>query len=173
MGSASRRRPRLLRGARRRRCRYRWARSQGARLPMAAFSARRRPVIDLMKTRARSFIYSTGLPPASVAAALAALDVIAREPAIDRAAARRRRARFTSRPACPRRKARSCRSMLGDAASALEALALLEAKAFSSPRSVRRPCPTARRGSGSLSPRTIPMPRSSDWPMLMRTRIAR
>lgn len=36
-----------------------------------------RPVIDLIKTRARTLIYSTGLPPASVAAALAALDVIA------------------------------------------------------------------------------------------------
>jgi 8-amino-7-oxononanoate synthase len=36
-----------------------------------------RSVIDLIKTRARTLIYSTGLPPAAVAAALAALDVIA------------------------------------------------------------------------------------------------
>ena len=35
------------------------------------------PVIDFVKTRARSLIYSTGLPPASVAAAIAALDLIA------------------------------------------------------------------------------------------------
>jgi len=35
------------------------------------------PVIDLIKTRARTLIYSTGLPPASIAAAIAALDVIA------------------------------------------------------------------------------------------------
>ena len=35
-----------------------------------------RAVIDLMRTRARSFIYSTGLPPPVVAAAIAALDVI-------------------------------------------------------------------------------------------------
>jgi len=34
-----------------------------------------------MQTRARTFIYSTGLPPPVVAAAIAALDVIAREPA--------------------------------------------------------------------------------------------
>ncbi|WP_428481102.1 8-amino-7-oxononanoate synthase [Pyruvatibacter mobilis] len=38
------------------------------------------PVIDLLKSRARTLVYSTGLPPASVAAALAALDVIEAEP---------------------------------------------------------------------------------------------
>lgn len=42
------------------------------------------PVIDLMKTRARTLIYSTGLPPASAAAASAALDIIAEEPALTR-----------------------------------------------------------------------------------------
>jgi 8-amino-7-oxononanoate synthase len=39
------------------------------------------PVIELLKGRARSFVYTTGLPPASAAAALAALDVIDEEPA--------------------------------------------------------------------------------------------
>lgn len=38
------------------------------------------PVIDLLKTRARTLVYTTGLPPANAAAALAALDVIAAEP---------------------------------------------------------------------------------------------
>ncbi len=42
------------------------------------------PVVDLMKTRARTLIYSTGLPPAAAAAASAALDIIASEPALTR-----------------------------------------------------------------------------------------
>jgi 8-amino-7-oxononanoate synthase len=38
------------------------------------------PVIELLKSRARSFVYTTGLPPACAAAALAALDILVREP---------------------------------------------------------------------------------------------
>lgn len=38
------------------------------------------PVIELMRNRARTLIYSTGLPPAIVAAAIAALDLVEREP---------------------------------------------------------------------------------------------
>lgn len=38
-------------------------------------------VIDLMRNRARTLIYSTGLPPSAVAAAIASLDLIEREPA--------------------------------------------------------------------------------------------
>jgi 8-amino-7-oxononanoate synthase len=37
-------------------------------------------VIDLIRNRARTLIYSTSLPPACVAASIAALDLIEREP---------------------------------------------------------------------------------------------
>jgi 8-amino-7-oxononanoate synthase len=40
------------------------------------------PVVDFIKTRARSFIYTTGLPPGAVAASIAALDLIASDPAM-------------------------------------------------------------------------------------------
>jgi len=40
------------------------------------YLAASKQVIDLIKTRARSFIYTTGLPPATVAAALTALEMI-------------------------------------------------------------------------------------------------
>jgi 8-amino-7-oxononanoate synthase len=39
-----------------------------------------RPVIDLMRSRARSHVYSTGLPPSVVAGAIAALKVIEMDP---------------------------------------------------------------------------------------------
>src|SRR4051812_27916443 len=38
------------------------------------------PVIDLIRNRARTLIYSTGLPPATVASAIAAVDLIERDP---------------------------------------------------------------------------------------------
>jgi 8-amino-7-oxononanoate synthase len=40
------------------------------------------PVVELMRNRARTLIYSTGLPPAVVASAIAALDLIEREPGL-------------------------------------------------------------------------------------------
>jgi 8-amino-7-oxononanoate synthase len=44
------------------------------------FVAGSRSLIDLVLNRARSFIYSTGLPPAAAAAAMAAIGVCRREP---------------------------------------------------------------------------------------------
>jgi glycine C-acetyltransferase len=45
-----------------------------------AYVAGSQELIEVLVNRARSFIYTTGLPPASVAAAGAALDVVAAEP---------------------------------------------------------------------------------------------
>lgn len=44
-----------------------------------AFLCSSRPVVELMKNRARSLIYTTGLPPAILAGAIAAVDIIAED----------------------------------------------------------------------------------------------
>ena len=83
-----------------------------------------RPVIELMRNRARPLVYSTGLPPAAVAASIAALDLIRRDP--DYAARPLRRARrFSAALGLP--EAQSCivPVVLGDAARALAASAAL------------------------------------------------
>lgn len=87
------------------------------------------PVVALVRTRARSFVYSTGLPPASAAAALAALDVIAAEPAL--CAAPRRKARlFTSRLGLPDAESAIVPLILGTPEAALAASAELERAGF-------------------------------------------
>lgn len=47
---------------------------------IGAYVAGSRALIDWLVNRARSFIYTTGMPPASAASALAALDLVEREP---------------------------------------------------------------------------------------------
>jgi 8-amino-7-oxononanoate synthase len=54
------------------------------------------PVIDLIRTRARSLIYSTALPPASVAGAVAALEIVMSDPDLCSAPLGKAR-RFTAR----------------------------------------------------------------------------
>jgi 8-amino-7-oxononanoate synthase len=84
-------------------------------------------VIDFIKTRARTVIYTTGLPPANAAAALAALDVIAAEP--ERVAAPLAKARrFTGALDLPPAQSAVVPILLGEAETALAAAADLEAQ---------------------------------------------
>ncbi|MEJ0022498.1 MAG: 8-amino-7-oxononanoate synthase [Alphaproteobacteria bacterium] len=86
-------------------------------------------VIDFMKTRARTLIYSTGLAPANVGAALAALDIIESEP--ERVATPRRLAqRFTAALNLPAAQSAVVPYLLGDAERALAAARELEEQGF-------------------------------------------
>jgi 8-amino-7-oxononanoate synthase len=92
-----------------------------------AYVCATRPVIDFIKTRARTVVYSTGLPPANAAAALAALDVIAREP--ERVAAPIARARrLTAALNLPEAQSPIVPIVLGEAETALAASRDLEEK---------------------------------------------
>jgi 8-amino-7-oxononanoate synthase len=94
-----------------------------------AYVCAARPVIDFIKMRARTLVYTTGLPPACVAAALAALDIIKADP--DRVAAPLRQARrFTGRLNLPEAQSAVVAVVLGAAEVALAASADLEAQGF-------------------------------------------
>jgi 8-amino-7-oxononanoate synthase len=87
------------------------------------------PVIELFKTRARSLVYSTGLPPASAGAALAALEIMEQEPeriALPIANARR----FTRALNLPEAQSAIVPVVLGGAERALKAAETLEAAGF-------------------------------------------
>jgi len=87
------------------------------------------PVIDLIKTRARTFVYSTGLPPASVAAAIAALDIIESDTAlIARPLANAQS--FTRALNLPLAQSPIVPVILSDEMRALEAQQLLEREGF-------------------------------------------
>ena len=88
-----------------------------------------RPVIDLMTNRARTLIYSTGLPPAAVAAAIAALDLIARDPAYAALPLAKARA-FTRRAQLPAAQSPIVPIVLGSAQAALAASRRLEDEGF-------------------------------------------
>ncbi len=86
-------------------------------------------VIDLIHNRARTFVYSTGLPPATVAAAIAALDLIERDPAY--AALPLAKARtFTRLLNLPEATSPIVPVVIGEADAALKASQLLEQEGF-------------------------------------------
>lgn len=88
-----------------------------------------RSVIDLIRTRARTLIYSTGLPPGAVAAAIAALEIIGREPQLREAPLNRAR-RFTRALNLPEAQSPIVPLIIGDEARALTASATLEEAGF-------------------------------------------
>jgi 8-amino-7-oxononanoate synthase len=87
------------------------------------------PVIELMKNRARTLIYSTALPPATVAAAIAALDLIAADPALAAAPLAKARA-FTARAGLPPARSQIVPLIVGEPDAAFAAAHLLEAEGF-------------------------------------------
>jgi len=88
-----------------------------------------RPVIDLMQNRARTLIYSTGLPPSVIASAIAALDVIENEP--DYAALPLQKARlFTRLTQLPEAQSTIVPVLLGDADRTLAASKMLEEEGY-------------------------------------------
>lgn len=87
------------------------------------------PVIDLIKTRARTLIYSTGLPPPTVAAAIAALDLIEAEPEYAARPLAKARA-FTAMLGLPPAESPIVPILIGEPEPTLEASRMLEREGF-------------------------------------------
>jgi 8-amino-7-oxononanoate synthase len=87
------------------------------------------PVIELIRNRARTLIYSTGLPPAIVAAAIAAIDLIEREPQLSALPLAKARA-FTSAAGLPQAQSAIVPVLIGEADAALAASRLLAEEGF-------------------------------------------
>ena len=88
-----------------------------------------RAVCDLIRTRARTLIYSTGLPPASAAAAIAALDFIRDNPEYCRRPVEKAKA-FTRALGLAEPESPIVPLILGDAGATLAASAMLETEGF-------------------------------------------
>jgi 8-amino-7-oxononanoate synthase len=88
-----------------------------------------RPVIDLIKTRARTLIYSTALPPTMAAAAIAALTIIESEPGLTAKPLAKARA-FTSRLGLPEAQSPIVPLVLGAPDAALQASNKLAEQGF-------------------------------------------
>jgi 8-amino-7-oxononanoate synthase len=87
------------------------------------------PVIELMRNRARTLIYSTGLPPACVGAAIAALDLIERDPAYAALPVQKAKA-FTRRAGLPEAQSPIVPVVIGDEETAMAASRHLEDEGY-------------------------------------------
>ncbi|KRB52143.1 MAG: 8-amino-7-oxononanoate synthase [Pseudomonadota bacterium] len=94
-----------------------------------AYVCASQPVIDLLKTRARTLVYTTGLPPANAAAALAALDIIASDPELVAAPLAKAR-RFTRALNLPDATSAVVPILIGEADRTLAAARELETQGF-------------------------------------------
>ncbi len=86
-------------------------------------------VVDLLKTRARTLVYATGLPPASAGAALAALDLIEADPDFTEEPLAKARL-FTRYLGLPRAESPIVPVVFGSADAALAASTALEDQGF-------------------------------------------
>jgi 8-amino-7-oxononanoate synthase len=86
-------------------------------------------VVDLLRSRARSFVYATGLPPATLAGAIAALDIIASEPDLVARPLAHAQA-FTRALNLPLAQSAVVPVILGESTKALASMALLEEAGF-------------------------------------------
>ena len=88
-----------------------------------------RAVIDLVVNRARTLIYSTGLPPAAIGAAIASLDIITADPDLGAAPVRKAR-RFTEALNLPLAQSAIVPVIVGEAKAALDASRALAEQGF-------------------------------------------
>ncbi len=94
-----------------------------------AFLCASQPVISLIENRARSMVYTTGLPPAVIAAGIAAIDIILSEP--ERVAAPMRLASyFCSLIGLPKPESPIVPLVMGDVKHVMNAAATLERAGF-------------------------------------------
>jgi 8-amino-7-oxononanoate synthase len=93
------------------------------------YVAASKPAIELIRNRARTLIYSTGLPPATLASAIAALDLIEREPGLLGQPLIKARA-FARATNLPEAQSAIVPIVIGEAQAALDASQLLEDEGF-------------------------------------------
>jgi 8-amino-7-oxononanoate synthase len=93
------------------------------------YVAASKPVIELIRNRARPLVYSTGLPPATLASAIAALDLIEREAAMLAQPLAKAQA-FTRATNQPAAQSAIVPIVIGKAQDALDASRLLEDEGF-------------------------------------------